>query len=532
MMVGRIVGWLLVALALLLAGMEAVWIVEGAPYRGLPLTAWWARLDPASLGPAGATLEGLAPPWDALARWPAWLVLAAPGLLLSTLCRRRAGPGRRREDRKQLRFLSQSALLEEAGTPRTVRLAVSLIAVTVLAFLGWSALARVSEVATTEGAVVPSGSVRTVQHLDGGVVEEILVVEGELIEAGQLMVRLDPARARAELEQMRARRVALELMAERLRAFAQDRPADFSFADARHGELIADNAAILAAQRRARREQRRVIHMQIAERRAELDLHESQTEPLRLRVALVEEELELHRTMFDQGLESKVVFLSVQRDLARVRGEMAALTGRARQSREAIAEAESRLIELGSRLASDAMTQLGAATGELAEVREAIVKLSDKVRRTRVLAPVRGLVQNLSVNTVGGVIVPGGFVAEVVPVDEELIVETRIDPRDIGHLSIGQAATVKVSTYDFARYGGIAGVLVGLSATTFVDDRYGTYYKGRIKLARNFVGGDPSRNLVLPGMMVQADINTGEKTILQYLLKPVYNALDSGFRER
>jgi HlyD family secretion protein/adhesin transport system membrane fusion protein len=539
MMVARIVGWLLIAAAIGLEGAEAIVAFNGGYFVGLPLGSYWMLLDPAGPEVVGVGTDAKLhttiwePARAILLHWPAWLVLGLPGLVLVVLCRlRQPTLKRRREDRKQLQLLAQSALLEEAGAPRLVRVAVSVVAITVFGLLGWSAVAHVSEVAVTEGEVVPSGSVRTVQHLDGGVVGEILVTEGQLVDAGQLMIRLDPARATAELEQIRARRVALELQAERLRAFADNRSADFSFASPRHHELVADNEAILAAQERMRRQQRRVIEIQIEERRAELNLHEVQVEPLKRQVTLLEQEEAVHRKMHSQGLEAKVLYLSVQRDLARIQGDFAALMARMRQSHQAIAEAESRLAELDSRLGNDAMTQLGAATGELAEVREAIAKLADKVRRTEIRAPVRGLVQNLIFVTVGGVIAPGGAVAEVVPVDEELIVETRIDPRDIGHLQPGQQATVKVSTFDFARYGGITGVLVALSATTFVDDQDETFYKGRIKLGRNHVGSDPSRNLVLPGMTVQADINTGDKTILQYLLKPVYRAFNSGFHER
>lgn len=147
-------------------------------------------------------------------------------------------------------------------------------------------------------------------------------------------------------------------------------------------------------------------------------------------------------------------------------------------------------------------------------------------------SPVRGIVKGLKLHTVGGVVAPGEVLLEIVPMDEELIVETRISPYDIGHVQVNQPAKVKVIAYDFARYGAISGVLKSISASTFRDDDGVPFYKGIIDLDKNHLGDDPDTNLVLPGMTVQADINTGEKSILQYLLKPIYVSASQAFRER
>lgn len=161
-----------------------------------------------------------------------------------------------------------------------------------------------------------------------------------------------------------------------------------------------------------------------------------------------------------------------------------------------------------------------------------MAKLEDRANRLEIRAPVRGIVKGLQAHTIGGVIAPGALVLEIVPMDEELVVEARVATTHVGHVEVGQPVTVKVLTYDFARYGGIPGRLRSVSASTFVAEDETPYYKAVIALDRNYVGGDPNRNLVLPGMTVQADIKTGRKTLLQYLLKPVYSSIDEAFQER
>ena len=163
---------------------------------------------------------------------------------------------------------------------------------------------------------------------------------------------------------------------------------------------------------------------------------------------------------------------------------------------------------------------------------QTIARLRDRVNRHNIKSPVRGVVKGLAVNTIGGVVPSGGVIAEIVPLEEDLIVEARLSPADIGHLDIGQLAAIKVQTFDFARFGSIQGTLENISATTFKDQDGSVYYKGIIKLNQSHVGSDPNSNLILPGMTVDVDVTTGDRTLLRYLLRPVYESLDRAFGER
>ncbi len=199
---------------------------------------------------------------------------------------------------------------------------------------------------------------------------------------------------------------------------------------------------------------------------------------------------------------------------------------------KALTEAENRLIELDAGARDKALGEMGMAGAELAEVEETIARVRQLVTRLDVRAPIRGLIQDLQFRTVGAVVAPGGVLMQMVPIDDVLQVETRVATRDIGHVRVGQPVTVKVSTYDFARYGTIDGMLHSVSPTTLIDEDDEPYYKALVTLATNHVGKFPGRNPVLPGMTVQADVVTGEKTILQYLLKPIYVSFEGALRER
>ncbi|MCP5373449.1 MAG: HlyD family type I secretion periplasmic adaptor subunit [Hyphomicrobiales bacterium] len=437
-----------------------------------------------------------------------------------------------RRGSRQTRYLAQSVILEEAGSPGLIRFAMLTIALVIAAFIVWSFVTKVEEVAVAAGEVVPTGRVQMIQHLEGGIISEILVDDGDVVDKSQVLLRLDPASARAELEQMRARQAALQLKAERLRAFGAGRKPNFDIVGKEYAHLIEDQRSIYEVQVSGRENRRQVLLDQISQRKAEQTLINTRESTVRNQLALVSEELSMHEKLFKKGLSSKIKYLDAQRKVNEAQGELNDTMSEKRRTAEALAEARSRLAELETTLREEALSEMGGVTAELAQVREGLNKLTDRVRRLEIVSPVRGIVKGLKAHTVGGVIGPGGIVLEVVPLDKELIVESRINTRDIGHVSVGQPVTVKVVTYDFARYGGITGVLEEISASTYVDENGVPYYKGVVSLDRAYVGYDPEQNRVLPGMTVQADISTGTKTLFEYLLKPVYSSINESFRER
>ena len=310
-----------------------------------------------------------------------------------------------------------------------------------------------------------------------------------------------------------------------------ERESDFSAGDQFPG-LMADQQAILEMQNEARESQRAVLLSRIDQRRAQVAALAEQRGSLEKQLAILEEEAELQRALVDKGLVSRVGYLETERTLTRTRGELAAVIGEAAGATAAEREARDRLVELACNLRNEALKEMGEVTGELAQVREAMAKLEDRVRRLEIVAPARGIVKGLVATTIGGVLASGETVMDIVPFDDSLVAEVRISPRDVGHLRVGQAAQVKVSTYDVARFGSVDGRLKQVSASTFEEEQGDPYYKGIVELSQNNVGRNPAMNRILPGMVVDVAINTGSKSLLAYLLRPVYRGFDSAFHER
>ncbi len=433
---------------------------------------------------------------------------------------------------RQHRLLAQHVILEEAGIPGFVRMVTVAVGLITTAFIAWAGVTEIDEVAAAPGEVVPSGQVRAIQHFEGGIIADILVEDGDLVDQGQTLLRLDRVVASADLEEMRAQRAGLLLKAERLHAFAEERAPDFSFVGSDHAGLAEGQRSILEVQEKARANRRAVVLNQIQKSEHQLNLLRGQEVTQMRIVTLAEEELEMRNTLHQKGLTSRLKVLDIQRKAAEAYGGFARLQGELRVAAEDLAESRSRLAELDAMRREEALSELDVVTRELARINEALTKREDQVQRLEIRAPVHGIVKGLKAHTVGGVVPPGAVVLEIVPMDADMIVEARISTRDVGHINKGQPVTLKITAYDYARYGSMPGELTDVSATTFLGEDGVPYYKGVVTLGQDHVGVDPERNRLMPGMTVEADIKTGRKTLLQYLLKPVYAYASVAFRER
>jgi HlyD family secretion protein/adhesin transport system membrane fusion protein len=440
--------------------------------------------------------------------------------------------GGRRPSTSQIRLLSQSIALEEGRPPAAAKFATLACATMFFGAVVWAAVTNVEKIAIASGQVLPSGLVQSVQHFEGGIVQAILAKEGELVDRGDVLYRLDPTAAQAELDQLRAREAALTLQIERLRAFAERRAPQLNTGGTFGLRLANDQLTILRKQEESRDNQRLVLERQIGTRRAELASLEEQRVALDGQLRIVGRNLSMRRELVEKGLISRIVFNDTEREHVRVKGELAQTLSNMRRASEAIAESEARLLEVESKLASESLNEMGNHAAELAQVRESLARARDRVTRLEIRAPLRGLVKDMRIKTIGGVIAPGAVIVDVVPVSGDLVAEIKISPRDIGHVRVGQEVITKVTAFDFARYGTVPGSLKSFSATTFQDNDGQVYYKGIVELARNHVGAQAGRNPLLPGMVVQADIRLGDRSVLEYLFTPVYASLAAAFHER
>ncbi|MBI5163329.1 MAG: HlyD family type I secretion periplasmic adaptor subunit [Magnetospirillum sp.] len=437
-----------------------------------------------------------------------------------------------KQSSRQTRHLAQAIQLEESGTAPLVRFTMLLACVACLCFVAWAAVTRVDEVAIADGTVVPTGSLQTVQHLEGGIVEAIVVKDGDLVAEGAPLVKLSPAGALADLEQTRAREATLLLRAERLRAFAEGRKPDFTFIGSNYERLVTDNQAIYHTQIQARNAARSVIMAQLEQKRSDLALLEAQHKTMQDQIDVLSEELRMREQLVAKNLISRVVYLDNKRELARMKGELSRMIGQTVTARESMSEVENRLVDQQTTLHKQTMDEMGTVVAELAQVQESIARLEDRVNRLVITSPAHGYVKGMMVHNTGAVIAPGAIVCEVVPVDRELKLDARINTRDVGHIKPGQPVRIKVTTFDFARYGAVTGKLQSVSASSFLDEKGLPYFKGSVTLDKDYVGDTPGRFAISPGMTASIEIITGDKTLLQYMLKPIFSQLQESFHER
>ncbi len=439
-----------------------------------------------------------------------------------------------RKTRRQHQLMNSISLplaLEEAGPPQATIQLVSVLTLFVVAAIVWAGVTQVGQVAVTSGQVVPAVPLQAVQHLEGGIVDEILVEEGSKVVAGQPLLRLRAASASADLDQLRAREATLAFQVERLSAYVEDRRPSFH-SQAAFSAMRDDQLAILTTQREADASRRQVLLLQAGQKRLEREGLRNKQASLLSQLAILEEQLEVREALLAKGLNSKLVVLDTRRTVAALQVDLGETDADLAQANEAVREIETRLVEFEATSNAEAVDEMADAAAELAEVREAIAKLADRFSRLLVQAPADGIVQGLTVETVGGVVAPGQELMKIVPIGGNLLAEVRVSPKDIGHVHVGQSAAVKVSAFDVARLGGIDGQVTQLSPSTFLDAEGNPYYRARIRLDRNYVGAEQDRNVILPGMVVTADVQTGARSVLQYLAGPAYRALSSALRER
>jgi HlyD family type I secretion membrane fusion protein len=396
----------------------------------------------------------------------------------------------------------------------------------------WAYLTPINEVTTAQGAVVPAGYIHQVQHLEGGIVRAIHVRNGDVVQEGDRLLTLSPESTVAELNQMRARQDALTLQALRLEAVVSAVEPDFGDLGDIHPGLAAKELALYLAQQRSHQSRLRVLDVQIARRQKELLRQENHATSLKRETRLLSQQLEMREALSDKGLVSRSEVLALSAQAAETESDYGELVDGIAVAEDAVTEAELSRVEAEDRFESETRGELGKVTHELVQLEQTVLKLRDRVRRLDVRAPVNGIVKGLSVHSVMSVIEGGQLILELVPVGDDLVVEARISPSEVGHVHSGQLAEVKVDSYDPARYGSIDGSVRRISPSTYLDEKGMPYYRAEVTLSRNHVGENGQGLLVVPGMTVQADIVTGQKTVLEYLIRPVSRGFGESFRER
>lgn len=395
----------------------------------------------------------------------------------------------------------------------------------------WASLATLDEVTRGDGKVIPSGQVQKVQNLEGGIVAELAIQEGQVVQKGELLLRIENTVAAAGLRERRGRYLALLASVTRLKAEAEGHD-HFEVPQevVTEAPRIAQNETLLfQARQRQMNEQIQILDSQADQKQQELIELRARVGQLEKTRQLAQQELDLLRPLVLQGISPRLDQLRVEQKMQDLDTELQGIRLAIPRTESSVREAQNRIQEKRATVRSEAQTELNAKRVELDSITEELTTEADRVTRTEVRSPVHGAVKALLVNTIGGVVQPGQDLVEIVPLEDKLLIEARIRPADRAQLRPGLQATVKVTAYDFSIFGGLDATLIDISPDTITDEEGNAFYRIRLRTESNSLG--PERPIV-PGVTATVDILTGEKTVLDYLMKPIIKARDTALRER
>jgi adhesin transport system membrane fusion protein len=399
-----------------------------------------------------------------------------------------------------------------------------------LLLLLWASFAEIDEVTHGEARVVPTSQVQIIQTVDGGVVEALLVREGQIVAAGELLLRVDPTRFVSNMLESRVGQLAMQAKVLRLEALTRGvafKPSAELQSEA--PDVVAQEKSLYESRRAEIDAQVSISKNQLAQRQQELNEVRARREQAERSLELMTKEVNATRPLVATGAVSEVEVFRLEREVARLRGDREQAIAQIARVQSAILEASRKIDEVQLSSRNQMGAELSETMSKLATLSQGGRALEDKVKHADIRSPVRGTIKRLLVNTVGAVVQPGKEVVEVVPLDDTLILEVQIPPKDIGFLRPGQEAMVKFTAYDFSIYGGLLAEVTHIGADSVLDEKGNAFFHIRVRTHKPSLG---PRLPIIPGMVAQVDILTGKKTVLSYLLKPVLRAKSNALTER
>ncbi len=434
------------------------------------------------------------------------------------------------DDLKYMESLN-AAVVQKVPHKSKIILWVILIFITLLIL--WANLAEVEELARGNGKVIPSKQIQVVQNLEGGIISDILVQEGQIVEQGQILVKIDDTSFSSSYKENHLRYQELKAKSMRLGAESSLKPfqADSNSPSDMDNEVVQEQS-LYNINRGQLNQQISILREQVSQKENELREARAKEEELKTAYKLITEEVKIMRPLVQSGLVSQVEYLQLSRQATATKGELNAVTLSIPRIRSSIAEARNEIEKSRLEFRLKAKEEHTKVTSEMSRLHESDQALEDRVNRTLVRSPVKGIVKQIFVKTINGVVQPGMNIVEIVPMDDELLIETKIKPSDIAYIYPGQKANVKFTAYDFTVYGGLKGKVTHVSADTITDEEGNNFYLVRIKTDSNYLQRDGEKFHIMVGMITSVDIITGKKSIIDYLIKPFMKAKEGALRER
>jgi adhesin transport system membrane fusion protein len=417
------------------------------------------------------------------------------------------------------------------GASRFAHILLFVIAAFVITFILWAKDAKLDEVTRGEGRVISSSQVQIVQNLEGGILARIDVKEGSIVQKGEVMLRIENVAAASRLRETRSKYLALTAAVVRLKAEATgQKRIEFPSEILTGAPDTADNERNLFNVRRTQLdEQVRILRDQVIQKRQEIIELTAKVAQNQRAFDLAQQEQDLLQPLVARGISPRLEYLRVQQKVQELETLTESVILAIPRTRSALQEAERRIIERHAAFRAEAQRELNDRQTEREGLRQTMAAETDRVTRTEVRSPIFGTVNKIYITTIGGVIQPGQTLVEIVPLEDNLLIEAKIRPSDRAQLFPGLKAVIKISAYDPTIYGGLDAVLIDISADTITDSDGESFYRIRLRTETNNLGPDRP---IIPGMTATAEILTGRKTVLDYLLKPLLKARDTALRER
>jgi adhesin transport system membrane fusion protein len=401
------------------------------------------------------------------------------------------------------------------------------------AMFAWASQASLDEVAIAQGEVVPQGQIKSIQHLEGGIIEEMYVTDGDVVQAGDPLVRLDLSASNTREAELR---VALDgLMLRRARLLAEANGVEPEFP----AEVAERRAAVTANELNAYRARQEELtsaleglQQEVNQRDYEMRQQKAEAASLRDQFRLAQENFAIAEDLITDGLISRLDYLDAESEVERLRGQLESLAESIPAAEAAFAQARERIHETEIAFRRAALEDLSDVELAIDQTSEELIKASAMSNRTLITSPIDGIVKSMRFYTIGAVVKPGETLMDIVPSNDMLVIEARLNPQDVGYVKAGQRAVVKISTYDFIRYGGLDAEVVMVSPDSLQDEDGNTYFRVIAATDLSYLGVEPGDLPITAGMEATLDIHTGTNTVLHYLLKPVLKLRNEAFRER
>ena len=430
-------------------------------------------------------------------------------------------------------WLSDRIRVQDLRERRTPHVVLATVVLFVVIALLWAAFFEIEEVARGDGRVITQSQTQSITNLEGGIIAEILVREGDTVKKGDPLIRIDPTRFEAAFKEGEQSAVALKARIARLSAEAGrgslNMPGEVSKVNP---TIAAQESALYRARSAEQAAKTQVLRQQLAQRESELKELRTRAERLAEQLVLVDREVTITAPLVKRGVVSEVELLRLEREQTRIRTDLDQARLSVPRAQAAIDEARGRLADVEASFRAQAGAELAQTQGEFAKVAEQMPALQDRATRTIARAPMDGIVKAIPNKTIGGVVQPGSPMLEMVPIEDKLLIETRLRPADIAFVRVGQRAIVKITAYDFSIFGGLEGKIEHVSADSTVPQQGEPFYIAHVRTNTNAIEYHGKNLSITPGMLASVDVITGKRSVLHYLTKPINRARERALTER